>query len=334
MQDARIATGLSAHPKTKKLIRALGQGGAWNLICLITWAAANRSDGDLSGMTVEDIELAADWLGDEGAFVSELVRVRFLDQDGENYALHDWADHNPWAAGADARSEKARWAALCKQYGRPEAARLMPEYAKRIGADCLPQSAAVPESASGVRVADSGSASGSQMQCQKVLVADSRSAPSPSPSPSPSPEELKSSLRSDSSSTEPNDASGGGAAPPDEKAQRLAEVTNEAIAGWNASALVKGNGGLLAAVNPAVGRDKRQQQVKRCVSIARDICRGQGHTRIPAEFWAEYFAAAAKDEFHSGRLGGGRGHENWTPDFEFMTQPKTMLKLFEREEAA
>ena len=334
MQDARIATGLSSHPKTKKLIRALGQGGAWNLICLITWAAANRSDGDLAGMTVEDIELAADWLGDEGAFVSELVRVRFLDQDGENYALHDWAEHNPWAAGAEARSEKSKWAALCKQYGRPEAARMMPEYAKRIGIDCQPVPAALPESASGTPLAESGSATDCQAECQKVPVADSGSAPSPSPSPSPSPEELKSSLRSDSSSAEPNDASGGGAAPLDEKAQRLAEVTNEAIAAWNASALVKGNGGLLAAVNPAVGRDKRQQQVKRCVSIARDICRGQGHTRIPAEFWAEYFAAAAKDEFHSGRLGGGRGHENWTPDFEYMTQPKTMLKLFEREEAA
>ena len=327
MQDARIATGLSSHPKTKKLIRALGQGGAWNLICLITWAAANRSDGDLSGMTVEDIELAADWLGDEGAFVGELVRVRFLDQDGENYSLHDWADHNPWAAGADARSEKARWAALCKQHGRPEAARLMPDYAKRIGYECKTVPNAQLDNASGLPLAVPDTASSTQL-------ADSGSAPSPSPSPSPSPEEPKSSLRSDSSSAAPNDASGEGAALLDDKAQRLAEVTNEAMAAWNASALVKANGGLLAAVNPAVGRDKRQQQVKRCVSIARDICRSQGLKRIPPEFWAEYFAVAAKDDFHSGRQGGGRGHENWTPDFEFMTQPKTMLKLFEREEAA
>ncbi|MBD9534673.1 hypothetical protein IB227_02260 [Stenotrophomonas sp. STM01] len=332
MQDARIATGLSSHPKTKKLIRALGQGGAWNLICLITWAAANRSDGDLSGMTVEDIELAADWLGEDGAFVRELVRVRFLDQDGDDYALHDWADHNPWAAGAEARSEKSKWAALCKQYGRPEAARMMPEYAKRIGIDCQPVPAAPPESASGMPLAESGSANDCHAECQKVPVADSGSAPSPSPSPSPSPEEPKSSLRSDSSSAAPDDASGGGASP--KEVLRLAAVTDEAIAAWNASALVKGNGGLLAAVNPAVGRDKRQQQVKRCVSIARDICLAKGHSRIPPEFWAEYFAVAARDDFHSGRQGGGRGHENWMPDFEFMTQPKTMLKLFEREEAA
>ena len=314
MQDARIATGLSGHPKTKKLIRALGQAAAWNLICLITWAAANRSDGDLSGMTVEDIELAADWLGDEGVLVAELVRVRFLDQTEAGYALHDWEDHNPWAAGAEARSEKSRWAALCKQYGRPEAAKRMPDYAKRIGFESSSQPEGLPESASGTPVADSGSA------------------PSPSPSPSPSPEELKSSLRSDSSSAAPDDASPDGGKGGD-KAQRLAEGTDEAIAAWNASKLVKPNGGLLATVNPAVGRENRRNQVKRCIAIARDICREQGHQRIPAEFWAEYFAVAARDDFHAGRQGGGRGHERWMPDFEFLTQPKTMLKLFERVES-
>ena len=31
MIDARISVGLPAHPKTKKLIRRLGEGGAWRL---------------------------------------------------------------------------------------------------------------------------------------------------------------------------------------------------------------------------------------------------------------------------------------------------------------
>jgi len=42
-QDARISVGLPGHPKTKKLIKRLGQAAAWNLVCLILWAAANRS---------------------------------------------------------------------------------------------------------------------------------------------------------------------------------------------------------------------------------------------------------------------------------------------------
>lgn len=76
--DARIAVSLPGHPKTKKLIKRLGQDAAWNLVCLIIWTAANRSDGSLAGMTDEDIELAADWVGEDGAFVSALREVGFL----------------------------------------------------------------------------------------------------------------------------------------------------------------------------------------------------------------------------------------------------------------
>lgn len=70
--DARLSTGLPAHHKTKKLIRRVGEGGAWALVCLILWARANRPDGDLSGMSAEDIELAAGWGGQPGAFAAAL----------------------------------------------------------------------------------------------------------------------------------------------------------------------------------------------------------------------------------------------------------------------
>lgn len=85
--DARIAVGLPQHPKTKKLIKRLGQAAAWNLVCLILWAASSRSDGDLSGLSDEDIELAADWTGADGAFVAALLEVRFLDGQDGGYLL-------------------------------------------------------------------------------------------------------------------------------------------------------------------------------------------------------------------------------------------------------
>ena len=107
--DARIAVGLPQHPKTKKLIKRLGQAAAWNLVCLILWTAANRSDGRLTNMEVEDIESVADWSGSDGDFVKALIDFRFLDQEGGEFVMHDWHDHNPWAAGADQRSAKARW---------------------------------------------------------------------------------------------------------------------------------------------------------------------------------------------------------------------------------
>lgn len=106
--DARISTALPAHPKTKKLIRKFGPAGGWSLVCLILWAASSRSSGELTGMSDEDIELAADWGGEEGALVQEMVRVRFLDGTTGDYVIHDWAEHNPWAAGAPRRSKVAK----------------------------------------------------------------------------------------------------------------------------------------------------------------------------------------------------------------------------------
>lgn len=58
MIDARIAVTLPGHPKTKKLIRRLGDGAAWKLICLFLWAASNRPNGDLSGLADDNLVAA------------------------------------------------------------------------------------------------------------------------------------------------------------------------------------------------------------------------------------------------------------------------------------
>lgn len=160
VQDARISTSLPSHPKTKKLIRRLGQEAGWNLVCLFLWAAANRSDGALCGMTDEDIELAAEWSGAEGGFVEALIAVRFLDGAACARSIHDWIEHNPWAAGAEMRSTKARWNAAKRHHGEDEADRLVPRYR----ADRTASSTAI-----------------------STYVVRSSNAPSPSPSPSPLP---------------------------------------------------------------------------------------------------------------------------------------------------
>lgn len=131
MIDARISVALPSHPKTKKLIKKAGTDAAWRLICLFLWAAQNRPDGVLSGMSEEDIELAVDWSGDDGALVQALVGSGFLEEEGGEYIIHDWNEHNPWAAGAGDRKLKAQFNALCKHHGRDEAARRMPDYAEK-----------------------------------------------------------------------------------------------------------------------------------------------------------------------------------------------------------
>ena len=105
--DARISTALPRYPKTVKLQRRLGPSGCWSLICLFLWVADNRPNGDLEGMTVEDIEIAADWDGDDGVFVQTLSDVRFLDGQPGAYTVHDWQEHNPWAASQPERIAKA-----------------------------------------------------------------------------------------------------------------------------------------------------------------------------------------------------------------------------------
>lgn len=161
-KDARISTGLPGHPKTKKLLRRLGHAGPLACIYLFIWSAANRSDGDLSGLSNEDIELSVDWTGEHGAFVSAMVDVGFLDGEENQLFIHDWAEHNPWAAGAKDRSEASRFAALCKRYGRNEAANRMPDYADRMRGASEPHT-------------------------DRMRSGCEADAPSPSPSPSPIP---------------------------------------------------------------------------------------------------------------------------------------------------
>jgi hypothetical protein len=114
--DARISTALPFHPKTRKLRKRLGTAGCWSLVCLLLWTASNRWDGNLSGLSDEDIELAAEWDGDPGGLVHALCEVGFLEGSEVNYIVHDWAEHNPWAAGRGERIESARRAAF-KRWG-------------------------------------------------------------------------------------------------------------------------------------------------------------------------------------------------------------------------
>jgi hypothetical protein len=114
-----------------------------------------------------------------------------------------------------------------------------------------------------------------------------------------------------------------------EKEQRLAQVTDDAVTAYNA-VLGKPHG-LLVAVSATIGRDKRQQQVKRCIVLARQIAAEKYRAdRIPPELWADYFAECAADPFRNGTGPYAPPHENWRPDFEFLTRPAEMLKVFDR----
>lgn len=73
--DIRLSIGFWQHPKTRKLTKRLGLDGVRSLQVLWLWAAQERPDGNLLGMDWEEIELAADWQGDERAFFEHCLGV-------------------------------------------------------------------------------------------------------------------------------------------------------------------------------------------------------------------------------------------------------------------
>lgn len=112
--DIRISISFLDHPKIIKLRRQLGWEGFESLLRLWCWAAQYRPDGALSGMDEEDIEIAAQWSGEPGMLVAVLQALRLVDKEECSFVLHDWKEHNGWAAHAKERSEKARKAAEAK----------------------------------------------------------------------------------------------------------------------------------------------------------------------------------------------------------------------------
>lgn len=81
------------HPKTVRLCVALGSETAWaHLVNLWGWVMKYAKDGDLARFTPVEIEHAARWRGEPGAFYKAAVWAGFLDE--SPLRIHDWMEHN------------------------------------------------------------------------------------------------------------------------------------------------------------------------------------------------------------------------------------------------
>jgi uncharacterized protein YdaU (DUF1376 family) len=112
------------------------------------------------------------------------------------------------------------------------------------------------------------------------------------------------------------------------RAERLATITEDAIEAYNR--ILGKPGGKLPSVSK-VGRKTRRAEVNRILQDASDICLEQfGDKRVTPEFWQAYFEACDSDPWMRGDGPYTGAHANWKPDFEFLTKPKTLLRVFER----
>lgn len=97
--DIRLKTSWRTHPKRVKLQRRLGHAGVTAATDLWLFCGSERTEGDLAGMTAEDIAIAAQWDGDPQRFVDTLVELGLLDGSPNGYSIHDWWEINPYVAG-------------------------------------------------------------------------------------------------------------------------------------------------------------------------------------------------------------------------------------------
>lgn len=107
--DIRLSTDFFANVKVKKLKKRLGADGVLALIALWAYCAKMYPDGELGKQADGDVELMADWEGEDGALESALIELGFLDvHDDGTLALHDWAENNPYVADSRARGDTQR----------------------------------------------------------------------------------------------------------------------------------------------------------------------------------------------------------------------------------
>lgn len=92
-------SALFEHVKLRRLMKLLSiprPHAIGYLECLVHWASGQPPyDGDLSKLSDDEIEAAAEWDGESGAFVSASIEVRLIDRDERGTRIHDFTDWCP-----------------------------------------------------------------------------------------------------------------------------------------------------------------------------------------------------------------------------------------------
>lgn len=136
--DIRLSVTFWQHPKTIKLMRRAGLETIRSLQILWCFAAQEHPSGALEGMDLDDVEIAADWQGEAGAFVAALLSGGWLEEQDGTYAIHGWRERQTYAARAPERREQGRKAAEARWRNRYGAAQ-KPQGEQPASARSLPR---------------------------------------------------------------------------------------------------------------------------------------------------------------------------------------------------
>lgn len=319
--DIRLKTSFRDHRKRKKLQRALGAEGVLAFIDLMLMAAETRPDGILTGMDEIDVALDANWDGDPRELVDTLLSVGLLDtlEDG-TYAIHDWREHNAYAASAEERSEAARKAAQARWGKRPaqegnaeESQEQGPKNAELCGEQCATH-------ADSMRPAQEGNA------------------PSPSPSPSPNPSRKIRKPPEGGLSSLPLAAQDPCAS---ERHPGVCEPDAQGAPAEQVSEVGNGSGNQSGEKRPKSERCPHESIVALYHELLPQLPKvqvwsgkrrealktrwGEDKTRQDIAWWRAYFTRVAASDFLTGRTHGSKGP--FVADLEWLVGAQNLVKV-------
>jgi hypothetical protein len=107
MDDVRVVNSMPGNHKVLKLEKRAGAEACWALVKLWCWVGENRPDGNLVGLSDEDLELAIGWR-DAKPLIPVLAELQLLDGQTGSYQVHDWHGRQPFVASRAQRQEQAR----------------------------------------------------------------------------------------------------------------------------------------------------------------------------------------------------------------------------------
>lgn len=120
--DIRMDVNIHDNKKYHRLRKAVGIGAMDILTRLWCVTAKVCPDGFLKGFTPEDVEALVGWDGAPGFLVKTLVQAGWLDLAEGGYLIHEWAEHQPYVAGAPTRVEAGRKGGKASGAARRQAA--------------------------------------------------------------------------------------------------------------------------------------------------------------------------------------------------------------------
>jgi hypothetical protein len=122
-EDFLVEASMVSNPKVLRLERRMGDAAIAWLIKFWCFVRHHRSDGNLTGLSDEDIESSVGW-GGPGSLLAILREFHFVDgPEGSSWA-HDWFDRQPWAATEEFRSSAGKAGAAARWSGRSREERL------------------------------------------------------------------------------------------------------------------------------------------------------------------------------------------------------------------